>query len=90
MASTRASGIVALDAGERDLLAHVAAKTKDAWLITTADRAAVKTACALKLDGRLISLEELASQCGQKPKLKEWFQKKWLSNVRSEFLLDSL
>ena len=90
MASTRASGIVALDAGERDLLAHVAAKTKDAWLISTADRAAVKTACELKLDGRLISLEELATQCGQKPKLKDWFQKKWLSNVRSQFLLDSL
>jgi len=90
LASTRASGIVALDAGERDLLAYVAGNTKDAWLITSADRAAVKTACELKLDGRLISLEELATQCGQKPKLKDWFGKKWLSKARSEFLLDSL
>ncbi len=89
VASTRASSIVALDAGERDLLAHVAAKSEDAWILTTADRAAVKTACELKLEARLRSLEELAASCGQKPKLKAWFQKKWLGKVRSEFLLDS-
>ena len=87
-ASVRASGILALDAGERDLLAHVAARHDAAWVVTTADKAAVKTACALGLESRLVSLEELAEASGSKPKLHEWHLKRWLSKVRSEFLLD--
>ena len=87
-ASVRASGILALDAGERDLLAHVAARHDAAWVVTTADKAAVKTACALGLESKLVSLEELAEASGSKPKLHEWHLKRWLSKVRSEFLLD--
>jgi len=76
-----------IDAGERDLLAYVAAQDKNALLLTTGDRAAVRTACALGLDDRLRSLEELAHACGQKPKVEEWFTKKWLSKVKTEYLL---
>jgi hypothetical protein len=90
-AATRAPGLTTLDKGERDLLAHVAElNNPGVWVITTADRAAVKTACALKLDARMISLEELASACGQKPKLNEWFTKVWLRTVKTECLFEGL
>ena len=79
-----------IDAGERHLLAYVAAQDKNALLLTTGDRAAVRAACALGLDDRLRSLEELAGACGQKPAVAVWFTKKWLSKVKTEFLLDSM
>ena len=79
-----------IDAGERHLLAYVAAHDKNALLLTTGDRAAVRAACALGLDDCLRSLEELAGACGQKPALAEWFTKKWLAKVKTEFLLDTM
>ncbi len=79
-----------IDPGERHLLAYVAAQDQNAWLLTTGDRAAVRAACALGLDDRLRSLEELAGACGQKPAVADWFTKKWLSKVKTEFLLDSM
>ena len=62
----------------------------DTNVIIEATRTGCWKAIINKFDGRLISLEELATQCGQKPKLKDWFGKKWLRKARSEFLLDSL
>lgn len=79
-----------IDPGERHLLAYVVTQDKNALLLTTGDRAAVRAACALGLDDRLRSLEELASACGQKPEVADWFTKKWLSKVKTEFLLDSM
>ena len=79
-----------IDPGERHLLAYVAAQDKNALLLTTGDRAAVRAACALGLDDRLRSLEELAGACGQKPAVGDWFTKKWLSKVKTELLLDSM
>ena len=79
-----------IDPGERHLLAYVVTQDKNALLLTTGDRAAVRAACALGLDDRLRSLEELASACGQKPAVADWFTKKWLSKVKTEFLLDSM
>jgi len=89
-ASATAPGLTTLDAGERDLLAYFAGQKSDAWLLTTADRAAVKTACDLKLDSKLISLEELATACGQKPRVSEWYTKNWLRKIRTEFVLHNL
>jgi len=89
-ASVKSPGLTALDAGERDLLAHLAGLGDDVWLVTTADRAAVRTACELKMDSRLVSLEHLAAECGQKPKVNDWFTNRWLGNVRTDFLFDSL
>lgn len=90
-AAVKAHGLMALDMGERDLLAHVAGlKDTNLWILTTADRAAVRTACALGIESKLISLEELATGSGQKPKLSEWFTKTWLGKVRTEYLLDGI
>lgn len=90
-AAAKAPGLTTLDKGERDLLAHVAGlNNSGVWVITTADRAAVKGACALGLGNRMISLEELASACGQKPKLNEWFTKVWLRTIKTERLFEGL
>lgn len=80
-----------LDLGERDLLAylHTAGK-QDAWLLTTADRAAVKVACQSGMNDRLVSLEEMAGRCGASPRLREHYRSVWLSRVRTDFLFDSL
>ena len=89
-AMAKAPNLAAIDKGERDLLAWVAAQSPNALLLTTGDKAAVKAACGLKLDGRLRSLEELAKQCGLSPKVNLWFTTKWLATVKTEFLLDAL
>lgn len=89
-ASARAPSLPALDAGERDLLAFVASEDPRSLLLTTADKAAVKTACQLGLDNCLISLEEIAGQCGKSPALKKQYSKSWLGQVRAEFLFDTL
>ena len=87
-AAVTAPGLMTLDKGERDLLSHVAGlKTSDVWVLTTADRAAVRTACALGISAKLVSLEKLARDCGQKPSIREWFTEQWLHQVRSEYLM---
>jgi len=77
-----------LDAGERDLLACLASQSPGALLLTTADAAAVKAACGLKLQDRLCSLEELAKQCGLSPKLSAWFTTVWLQRKKTQFVFD--
>ena len=77
-----------LDAGESELLAHLASHNPHALLLTTADAAAVKAACALKLQDRLRSLEELAKECGHTPKLSNWFTSLWLSRQKTQFVFD--
>lgn len=76
-----------LDAGERDLFAH-ALERGDAWIASCADRAAVKTACALGWKDRLVSLEKIAAAAGQRPSFKNHFTEPWLTTVRTKFLLD--
>ena len=88
-AQLRTPLIAQIDEGERHLLAFVAAQDKNALLLTTGDRAAVRASCALGLADRLRSLEELARTCGQKPILNEWYTTKWLSTVKTEYLLES-
>ena len=77
-----------LDAGESDLLAYLASRNPHALLLTTADAAAVKAACALKLQDRLRSLEELAKDCGHTPQLNKWFTSTWLSRQKTQFVFD--
>lgn len=89
-ATAKASNLTAIDKGERELLAWVAAQDPNGLLLTTGDKAAVKAACALKLEGRLRALEDLAKQCGLSPKLNLWFTTSWLKSAKTEFLLDSL
>lgn len=86
-AQLRTALLSQIDRGERELLAYVAAQDENALLLTTGDRAAVRAACALGLGERLRSLEELAGACGQKPEVADWFTKKWLTRVKTDFLL---
>ena len=89
-AAARAPQCALIHRGERELLAWVAAQTGEVLLLTTADRAAVKAACRLKQASRLVSLEELAEQIGERPAVRGWFRKRWLSQVRTEVLLEGL
>lgn len=82
-------GVDALDAGERHLFAH-AHKRTDAWIITCADRAAIKIAFALGWKERTCSLEKLSEFAGAKPNLKRHFTEAWLSQVRTYYLLGNL
>lgn len=76
----------ALDAGERDLLAHGLARS-DTWIVSCADRAGVRAALALGWEARIVSLEKLAQAAGTRPKLKGHFGEAWLSEVRTAHLL---
>ena len=88
LAQATAPGVASLDPGERDLLAKVA-QVSGAIILTTGDKAAVKSACLLGLSERLVSLEELASKSGSRPKVRGWFTAAWLRTVKTEALLDS-
>ena len=90
VAATRAPQCALIDRGERDLLAWVAGQKGQVLLLTTADRAAVKAACQLGLDSRLVALEDLMDRVGAHPALKNWFRKGWLSHVKTEALLEGL
>ena len=79
----------ALDAGERHLFAHAYRRT-DGWIVTCADRAAVRIALALGWKDRIISLEALGAPTGARPALKHHFTEDWLSQVRTDFLLGRL
>ena len=50
-----------LDPGERHLWAHVLGRS-DAWVASSADRAAINAAVRLGWEDRLVSFEELANQ----------------------------
>jgi len=75
-----------LDAGEQELFAHASGRT-DTWIGCCADRAAVKAAFALGWKDRIVSLEVLAQSVGAKPELKMHFRERWLSDLRTAFLL---
>lgn len=73
-----------LDAGERDLLAHALTR-KDAWLIVSADKAAIYATLRLGWRQRIIALESAAKANGAQPKLKGHFGENWLEGVCSEW-----
>ena len=79
----------ALDAGERDLLAHLIARP-EAWLVSCADRAAVNAALALGFEDRLVPLDAMAKAAGARPSLRHHFTEAWLSEVRTAFKMDRL
>jgi len=89
-AQLRTGLMTKIDDGECHLLAYVITQDKKALLLTTGDRAAVWAACALGLEDRLRSLEELSRACGRKPAVQEWFTSKWLSKAKTDYLLDSI
>lgn len=76
-----------LDAGERELFAHALGRS-DAWIASCADRAALKAAFTLGWKDRMVSLEVLAQFAGARPDLKQHFRERWLSDVRTAFVLE--
>jgi len=76
-----------LDAGERHLFAHALGRS-DAWIASCADRAALRAAFALGWKDRMVSLASLAHAAGSKPDLKEHFCERWLSDLRTAFVLE--
>lgn len=79
-----------LDAGERHLWAHALTR-QDAWLATTADAAAVRVAVHLGWKDRLVSLEQLTSDCGARiaaRQLNKQFRNEALSEWRTRALLN--
>lgn len=79
----------ALDAGERDLLAHLRGRS-DVWLVSCADRAAVNAALVMGFEERLVSLDEIARAAGARPDLRRHFTEAWLREVRTTFKLARL
>lgn len=79
----------ALDAGERHLFAHALSRA-DSWVVACADRAAMRVALKLGWEGRCRSLEVLLGPTGAKPELRRHFTERWLSHVRTEYILGGL
>jgi hypothetical protein len=77
-----------LDDGERDLLAHAYCR-KDAFLIASADKAAVLATLDLGWRDRIISLEKIAKASGINPVLKLQYCENWLSTVCTDWTLGS-
>lgn len=78
-----------LDAGERDLFAILIGRT-DNWITCCSDKAALKIALELGFRDRIFALEDLVERTGVKPnpKLKDHYTKRWLSKIRTQFLLN--
>jgi hypothetical protein len=82
-----------MDAGERDLFAHAYARVArgDAvWIVCSADRACVRAAVALGWYDQMHSLAALTAAVGAQPRfpLLNHYGERWLSTLRTEYLLD--
>ncbi|WP_329682848.1 hypothetical protein [Longimicrobium sp.] len=83
-----------MDPGERDLFAHAysrLARGDALWIVCSADKACVRAAVALGWHQRVHSLGALASAVGASPNppLLQQHTERWLSQVRTGFLLAS-
>ncbi|HEV3048911.1 MAG TPA: hypothetical protein VGX50_01300 [Longimicrobium sp.] len=81
-----------MDAGERDLFAHALSRVGrgDAvWVVCSADKACVRAAVALGWHERMFSLGALAAAVGANPHpaLLAQHEERWLSQIRTTFLL---
>jgi hypothetical protein len=81
-----------MDAGERDLFAHAYGRVSrgDAvWIICSSDRACVRAAVALGWHERMHPLGAVAASVGANPRppLLDHYGERWLSNLRTEYLL---
>ncbi|MDB4913761.1 MAG: hypothetical protein JWM95_1405 [Gemmatimonadetes bacterium] len=83
---------LSMDKGERDLYAHAVERTEqgdDVWLLSSADKASVRAAVTLRLEGHLRSLDALIRQLGARPvvPLRRHHEESWLASHRIEYLL---
>ena len=81
----------ALDAGERDLFAHIHGRTDD-WITSCADRGALRAALIMGWKDKIVSLENLIKNTGKNPnpQLLRHYSEAWLSQVRTEYLLNKM
>ena len=81
----------ALDAGERDLFAHMYGRTDD-WITSCADRGALRVALIMGWKDKIVSLENLIKNTGENPnpQLLHHYSEAWLSQVRTEYLLNNM
>lgn len=80
---------LALDPGERDLLAHAMGRADPVWVLASPDRAAVRAMVELALHAHLRSLEALLSAVGASghSRLAAQFGTRWLAEARTSSLL---
>ena len=83
-----------MDRGERDLFAHAYARVTrgdSLWIVSSADKACVRAVVALGWHERMHSLAALAAAVGAHPApaLLEQYGERWLSQVRTRYLLGS-
>lgn len=79
---------IELDAGERDLWAHLIQR-EDVWLLCGPDQASVRAAVQLGLKDRIVSLEQLLEDAGLSTKRLPFNQtRKWLDQKRSQFVVE--
>lgn len=80
-----------MDRGERELFTHAYARVSrgdSVWIISSADKACVRAAVALGWHERMHSLGALAAAVGVRPPaLLERYGERWLSQVRTAYLL---
>lgn len=76
-----------LDPGEERLIASALIR-KDAWLLCSPDKAAVRACHNLGLLDRVVALEDLTIASGLRARLRDNFTRDWLSNFRTRLLLD--
>ena len=82
-----------MDGGERDLFAHVIGRpVGPRWVLCSPDKASVRAAVVLGLGDHLCSLADLVHEVGVRPKtpLRTHFEGSWLSEWRTQFLLNHL
>jgi hypothetical protein len=85
------AGRVSLDAGEEHLLAKVI-KSKSRWRICSPDNALIRACWLLRHLDNVVSLEALLEQIGFRARtpLGLQYTAKWLSQKRTELLLEEL
>lgn len=77
-----------LDPGERDLWAHALTRS-DGWVLCGPDRASLRLGVRLGLRARLVSLEELLTDVGHRPRapLRTHYTARWLADCLNELTL---
>jgi hypothetical protein len=77
-----------LDLGERSLWAHALTRT-DAWVLCGPDKASLRFGVRVGLRDRLVALEGLFQDAGQKAAtpLKENYTSKWLNKTLGEMVI---
>lgn len=82
-----------LDPGERDLFAYVLElPDDDDWLVCSADLACIRFLVAAGYGDRIVALEQIIEGVGGKatPALRTHFTTTWLSERRTQAILDNL